>query len=330
VHATLLCDANILDSVNYSQETAVMGSRADRRVEEIRRFNRFYTRRIGVLGRGLLGSDLSLTEVRVLYELAHSHAPTASELARDLDLDPGYLSRILARFERAGYLTREPTAADARRSLLSMTAAGRKVFEPLDAAAHDQVRAMIAGIPAAGQRRLITAMRDIESLLGTQRDAHDVVLRDPAPGDFGWVIERHGVLYAQEYGWGERFEALVADVVARFMASRDPDRERCWIADFNGEPVGSVFLVAKSKRIAKLRLLIVEPEARGLGIGSRLVQVCLAFAREASYRTVELWTQSVLHAARRIYERSGFELIAHETHTTFGPEVMGQTWRLNL
>ncbi len=307
-----------------------MGATSDRRVEEIRGFNRFYTRRIGILRRGWLGSDLSLTEVRVLYELAHRRAPTASELSRDLDLDPGYLSRILGRFERAGYVKRDRTGSDARRSYLSLTSLGRKVFEPLDAAAQVEARKMIEGIPAAGQRRLVAAMRDIESLLGDHRDARDVVLRDPRPGEMGWVVERHGALYAQEYGWEERFEALVADVVARFMASYDPARERCWIADLNGEPVGSVFLVAKSKTVAKLRLLIVEPHARGLGIGGRLVDACIAFARDAGYRTIELWTQSVLHAARRIYERAGFELVAEEDHATFGPTITGEAWRLVL
>lgn len=302
---------------------------SDRRIEAIRRFNRFYTSRIGVLQRGLLGSDLSLTEVRVLYELAHRGALTASDLSRGLGLDPGYLSRILRAFQRAGYVRKRRASDDARVSFLSLTAAGRKVFSPLDERAHDEIGRMIEDLSASEQRRLVTAMREIETLLG-ETGRSDVKLRPPEPGDLGWVVQRHGAIYAEEYGWGERFEALVADVVARFVATFDPAHERCWIAELEGEPVGSVFVVKQSENVAKLRLLIVEPQARGLGIGTRLVDECIAFSRDAGYRTMELWTQSVLHAARRIYERAGFELAKREPHTLFGVEALGETWRLKL
>ena len=308
-----------------------LSTAADRRIEAIRRFNRFYTGRIGVLQHGLLGSDLSLTEVRVLYELAHRDAATASDLSRDLGLDPGYLSRILRAFQRAGYVRKKQAPDDARVSFLFLTAAGIKVFGPLDDRAHDEIGRMIDDLSSSEQRRLVTAMREIETLLSTEAvPGGEYLLRPPQPGDLGWVVQRHGAVYAEEYGWGERFEALVADVVARFVASYDPERERCWIAELDGEPVGSVFVVKQSRTVAKLRLLIVEPHARGLGIGSRLVEECIRFARDAGYRTMELWTQSVLHAARRIYERTGFERIKQEPHTLFGVDALGETWRLKL
>jgi len=300
-------------------------------IEAIRGFNRFYTRKIGVLGRGLLGSDLSLTEVRVLFELAHRKGVTASELCGDLELDPGYLSRILQRFERDGYIRRRRAPEDGRRSFLSLTAAGRRAFAPLDARAHEEIGLVIKDLSASDQRRLVTAMREIETLLEGKREAKEgLSLRPPEPGDLGWVVERHGALYAQEYGWGERFEALVAGVVAGFVETFDPERERCWIAELDGEPIGSVFCVSRSKTVAKLRLLIVEPHARGRGIGAALVDECVRFARDAGYRSMELWTQSVLVAARRIYERAGFRLVEQERHREFGVEAVGETWRLKL
>jgi DNA-binding MarR family transcriptional regulator/GNAT superfamily N-acetyltransferase len=307
-----------------------MGTTVDRRIEAIRAFNRFYTRKIGVLRNGLLGSELSLTEVRVLYELAHRDAASASELSRDLELDPGYLSRILRRFERAGYIAKKPAGDDARRSMLSLKAAGARAFAPLDLRARDEIADMIEDLSTPEQRRLVSAMREIETLLAPYQRPGNVVLRSPEPGDLGWVVERHGALYAQEYGWGLPFEALVADVVARFAGNAGPDRERCWIAELDGTPVGSVFVVAASKTVAKLRLLIVEPRARGMGVGTRLVDECVRFANASGYRRMELWTQRVLVEARRIYERAGFELIAEEAHTLFGEQQVGETWRLSL
>jgi DNA-binding MarR family transcriptional regulator/N-acetylglutamate synthase-like GNAT family acetyltransferase len=303
----------------------------DRHVEVVRRFNRFYTRRIGVLQEGHLESPFSLTEGRVLYELAHRDQPTATELGEELHLDAGYLSRILRRFEKGGLVRRTPSKADGRQSLLRLTRRGRAAFAKLNARAHDDMRAMLGDLPATRQRRLVEAMRSIESLLGGPAEAAPPYrLRSHRPGDMGWVVHRHGVLYFQEYGWDERFEALVADVVAKFIKHFDPQRERCWIAERDGEIVGSVFLVAHSKTVAKLRLLLVEPSARGVGLGHRLVDECVRFAREAGYRKITLWTNSVLHAARRIYEKAGFTLVHAEPHQSFGHDLVGETWELQL
>ncbi len=301
------------------------------RVATVRRFNRFYTRQIGVLSEKLLESPFSLARVRVLYELAHRERPTAAELARDLGLDAGYLSRILADFRKRRLVERKRSDDDARRSILLLTAAGRHAFETLDTRSAEQIRAMIAALPANSQRRLTTAMATIEVLLGggTDRGA-PWLLRQHQPGDMGWVVHRHGVLYAEEYGWDERFEGLVAGIVAKFVRDYDPARERCWIAERDGEIVGSVFLVAKSKTVGQLRLLLVEPEARGLGIGARLVEDCIRFARRARYRRLMLWTNDVLHAARRIYEGAGFRLVHSEPHRSFGRRLVGQTWELTL
>jgi len=297
----------------------------------VRRFNRFYTERIGVLKDGLLSSPFSLTEARVLYELAHREQPTASELVKDLGLDAGYLSRILGGFERRGLIERRPSKRDGRRNLLSLTSAGHVAFAPLDERSRQEIGAMLRPLPAPGQRRLIEAMGMIEGLLGAPREpAMTYLLRPHRPGDLGWIVHRHGVLYAQEYGFDERFEALVAKVAAEFVESFDPRRERCWIAERAGEVVGSVLLVRASDEVAKLRLLLVEPEARGLGIGARLVEECERFARAAAYRKVTLWTNSILHAARRIYERAGYRLVRSEPHHSFGRDLVGETWELDL
>lgn len=303
----------------------------ERRVEGVRRFNRFYTRRIGVLDEGLLKSPFSLTEVRVLYELAHRDRPSAFEIGRDLGLDAGYLSRMLRGFEGRGLIAREPSQDDGRQQLLSLTDRGKKTFAPLDDRAREQVREMLHGLPASGQDRLVGAMRTVERLLGGEpaRGA-PFRLRTHRPGDMGWVVFRHGVLYDEEYGWGERFEALVAEIVAKFVQGYDPECERCWIAEQDGERVGSVFLVKQSKQVAKLRLLLVEPSARGSGIGRRLVAECVRFARRSGYRAMTLWTNNVLHAARRIYEAAGFRLVKEEPHDLFGDGLTGQTWELRL
>ncbi len=303
------------------------------RVEAVRRFSRFYTCKIGLLHQRAYRSPFSLTEVRVLYELAHRDRLTAAHLVADLGLDPGYLSRILTGFERQGLLQKQRSRSDGRQLLLSLSPRGWKAFRPLDRRSAAEVGAILRPLSPSGQRRIVEAMGTVESMLGgratTNRNPR-VHLRAPRPGDLGWVVERHGALYAAEYGYNEEFEALVAEIVAKFVQQIDRRRERCWIAEKEGEPAGSVFLVKKSKTVAKLRLLLVEPSARGLGIGSRLVEECISFARKAGYRTITLWTQSELLAARRIYQRAGFECVARHPHRSFGKKLVAETWRRNL
>jgi len=301
------------------------------RIAAVRRFNRFYTRQIGVLGEGYLDSPFSLTEVRVLYELAHRDTPTAAALAGDLGLDTGYLSRILRRFEQRGFLQRVRSKADGRQALLSLTARGQRAFAPLHARSRERIAAMLTRLPVARQQRLMEALHTVEELLGLPADRPSpYLLRAHQPGDMGWVVHRHAVLYAEEYGWDEQFEALVAGVVADFLRSFDARREHCWIAEKDGEPLGSVFVVARGKTVAQLRLLLVEPKARGLGLGARLVDECVRFARRAGYRKLTLWTNSVLVAARRIYEAAGFRLVRSEAHHSFGHDLVGETWTLDL
>ncbi len=301
------------------------------RVEAVRRFNRFYTQKIGVLHDGLLRSSFSLAEARVLYELAHRQNPTASELARELGLDAGYLSRILFGFQKRGLMDRKPSESDGRQSLLRLTKKGKEAFAPLNARSKDEIGAMLGHFSSVNQNRLIEAMHTIERLLGAQPETKaPYLLRSHQPGDMGWVVHRHGMLYSQEYAWDEQFEALVASIVVKFIQHHDPKKERCWIAEQDGEIVGSVFVVKKSKTVAKLRLLLVEPKARGLGIGTRLVGECLRFARQTGYRKVMLWTNSVLHAARHIYEKAGFRLVQEGPHHSFGHDLIGETWELKL
>lgn len=303
----------------------------DDRIRTVRAFNRFYTRRIGVLDEGLSGSPFPLTEARVLYELAHRPSTTATQLGRDLGIDAGYLSRILRAFEARGLLQRARSRRDGRQSELTLTAAGRTAFAPLDTRSQDDVRAMLEPLAGSDQERLVEAMRTIEQILDPGRARRPgYVLRPAQPGDMGAVVQLHGALYAQEYGWDERFEALVAGIVARFVERFDGKRERCWIAEVDGEVVGSVFLVRHSATVAQLRLLIVHPRARGLGIGERLVAECVRFARRAGYRRVRLWTNSVLLAARHIYEKAGFRLVRKERHRSFGHDLIGETWELRL
>ena len=304
---------------------------AERRIAIVRRFNRFYTKQIGLLGEGYLETPFSLTEARVLYELAHRERPSATELARELALDTGYLSRILRGFERRRLLTRTRSKSDGRQSHLALTARGRGAFAPLDLRSREDIGAMLMRLAPDQQRRLIEAMRTVESVLGAGPEGKAAfVLRPHQPGDMGWVVHRHGALYAQEYGFDERFEALVAGVVAKFVERYDPRRERCWIAEKDGELVGSVFLVRRSRAVAQLRLLLVEPKARGLGNGERLVAECVRYARQAGNRKVTLWTNSVLRAARRLYRAAGFRRIHRESHRSFGKSLVGETWELSL
>lgn len=297
----------------------------------VRRFNRLYTKQMGVLNEGLLNSSYSLTEVRILYELANSGSTTATALGNELSLDPGYLSRILRRFQDSGLIERTPSEEDARNMLLSLTRKGRKEFEPLNAASEAEVGEMLSKLSAEEQRQLLGSMQRIERLLQLEeRGSEPYLLRPHQPGDMGWVVHRHGVLYAQEYGWDERFEALVAEIAAAFIQNFDPKCERCWIAEREGEIVGSVFLVRKDDEVAKLRLLLVEPSARGLGIGKRLVDECIRFARHVGYKKITLWTQSNLTAARNIYERANFQLVSQQKHKSFGKELVAETWDLNL
>ena len=303
----------------------------DARVAAVRRFNRFYTKQIGLLHEGYLESPFSLSEVRVLYELAHREKPTAAELGRELGLDAGYLSRILRGFERRHLVERTASKADGRQSHLALTKRGRAAFAPLQARSHSDIGAMLGKLSGADQKRVLEAMNTIEGRLGARPEGTTAyVLRPHQPGDMGWVVHRHGALYAQEYGWDEQFEALVASIVAKFIQHYDPKRERAWIAEKDGEIVGSVFLVRQAATVAKLRLLLVEPRTRGLGIGARLVGECVHFARQAGYRKITLWTNSVLRAARRIYESAGFRLVHRERHRSFGHDLVGETWELPL
>lgn len=314
-----------------SVPSAPRAAAAATHVAAIRRFNRFYTKHIGVLREGHLESPFSLTEVRVLYELAHGDGPSASDLVKELSLDSGYVSRILRSLERRRLIEKARSDTDGRRTHLRLTESGREAFAALDVRADEEIDALMARIPPEDRRRVVDSMRTIERLMAPAPEPpRSFIIRTHQPGDIGWVVYRHGVLYAREYGWDERFEALVAQIVAEFVQNFDARRERCWIAEMDGERVGSVFLVKKTETIAKLRLLLVEPKARGLGLGHRLVDECIRFARQARYERMTLWTNSVLHAARRIYEQAGFELVNEEPHALFGPENMGQTWEVDL
>ncbi len=300
----------------------------------VREFNRFYTARVGALREGLLDSPFSLAESRVLYELAHQDAPTASELARQLGMDAGYLSRILRGLTRRALVARRRSERDARHTHLTLTRAGQRAFATLDARSNADVDRSVAHLSPEQRRELVQAMQGIQRLLDPARinDARrrPILIRPPQPGDLGWVVHRHGVLYAREYGWDERFEALVARIVSDYVAHLDPTGDRCWVAERDGEIVGSVFLVRKSRTIGKLRLLYVEPTARGTGLGRRLVQECIRSARQLGYRKLMLWTNSVLDAARHIYEQEGFRLTDEEAHESFGHALVGQTWELTL
>jgi DNA-binding MarR family transcriptional regulator/GNAT superfamily N-acetyltransferase len=299
--------------------------------DAVRAFNRFYTRQIGVLQRGLLQSPYSLVEVRVLYELAHGKNLTATDIGTMLGIDAGYLSRILQSFERDGLISRRRSKRDARQSVLSLTAAGRKTFAQLDARQSEEVDKMLSALATTAQTDLVQSMTAIERLLtGDQARQPAVTLRSHRGGDMGWVMSMHGELYDRDYAWDARFEALVGEIVVDFLRNFDAKRERCWIAELDGERVGSIFLVKETSRVAKLRLLLVDPKARGRGVGKLLVQTCVEFARQAGYTKITLWTNSVLDAARHIYESEGFHLVKSEKHHSFGHRLTGQNWELAL
>lgn len=300
-------------------------------IEAVRRFNRFYTKQIGVLHEGLLQSPFSLTEARVVYELAHHERVTATELSAVLGLDPGYLSRILRKFKKQGLIASHPSATDKRQTLLSLSPVGQVEFAAINSRSREEIGDLLARLAPADQQRLVTAMMTIEQILGAPPERRaPYLLRPHQPGDMGWVVHRHGVLYATEYGWDESFEALVAEIVAHFIHNFDPTREACWMAEMDGQIVGSVFVVKQSDEVAKLRMLLIEPRARGLGIGGRLVDECIRFARHKGYGKLLLWTNSILVGARRIYERAGFTLVESEPHHSFGHALIGETWELVL
>lgn len=307
-------------------------SELDERVHAVRRFSRFYTRKIGVLRDGLLGSPLSPTEGRVLFELAQREPVTASDIAGELALDAGYLSRIIGSFDKRGLIEKHTSDRDNRQIILVLTDRGREMFAAINARARDEIAAMLGQLSGPEQARLVAALETVKRLLGDRRKPGEpsYMLRPHQPGDMGWIIHRHGVLYAEEYGLDESFEAMVARIAATFIENFDARRERCWIAERDGEIVGSVLLVKDSEEIAKLRLLYVEPKARGLGIGSRLVSECIGFARRGGYSKITLWTNDVLVSARRIYQVAGFRLVQEEPHHSFGQDLVGQYWELAL
>ena len=303
----------------------------DSQIAAVRAFNRFYTRKLGALDQHLLDSPFSLAEARVLYELAHCEGISAKEIGLSLGLDAGYLSRIVQSFDEKGLISRTPLPSDRRQQQLGLTAKGRQAFVRLDRNSQKEVTAMLDALPVQARAHLVDAMATIETLLEPQSAARSpVLLRSHRPGDIGWVVSRHGAVYAEEYGWDISFEALVAEICAQFIKSFDAAREHCWIAELAGEPVGSIFLVKSSDEGAKLRLLLVEKKARGLGVGRALTEQCIRFAREKNYKTIVLWTQSILTAARGIYARAGFRKIAEEPHSSFGVELIGETWELKL
>jgi len=307
----------------------------ERRVAAVLRFNRFYTRQIGVLRKTFLDSPYSLAEARVLYEIASGGAPTASAIGRALDLDAGYLSRVLRDFEKRGLIQRRVSASDARQSHLALSARGRKSFAPLDRRSQRDTEAMLGRLGPAQQAQLIAAMNTIETLLGGDASeppvgARRYRLRAPVPGDFGWIVRRKAELYAREYRWQSPFEGVCAQIVADFVNNYDPKRERCWIAEMDGENVGTVMLVKDKPGVARLRLLLVDPKARGLGLGAQLVDECVRFARRAGYKKITLWTHSVLTAARHIYEKAGFRLMRSEPHKSWGRPIVSEHWDLEL
>lgn len=305
----------------------------EERISAVRHFNRFMTRQIGALREGLLHSPYSLTESRILFEIATNEDPAASNLTQELGLDAGYLSRILARFEEKGLIKKERSAKDARQRILKLTPEGEKAFSKLNERSYNEIADLLGKLSESEQQQLINAMKTVEGLISKNESlkfSGPYFLRQHEPGDMGWVVHKHGLLYSQEYGWDERFEALVSRIAADFIINYNPKRERFWIAEMNGEIVGSIFVVEGSEDTAKLRLLIVDPKARGLGLGSQLVEECINFSKQAGYKKLVLWTNSVLKEARHIYQKKGFQLVKEEKHHSFGHDLVGETWELLL
>jgi DNA-binding MarR family transcriptional regulator/N-acetylglutamate synthase-like GNAT family acetyltransferase len=326
-------ETRIATDPNATDRSATARSAKDR-VAKVRRFNRFYTRQLGVLRKTYLDSPYSLGEARLLYEIAHGGAPTASDIGRALDLDAGYLSRTLRAFEKRGLIARTASISDARQSHLALSARGRKAFAPLERRSQRDTAAMLEALAPADEARLIAAMTTIEEVLGgagpDARSDRRCVLRPPQAGDFGWIVKRHAELYRQEYGWTEPFEGVCAQIVADFVNKFDRKRERCWIAQMDGDNVGSIMLAKETATVARIRLLLVDPKARGLGLGARLTDESIRFARRAGYRKMTLWTHSVLTAARHIYQKAGFTLTRSERHRSWGRPVVSEHWDLDL
>jgi DNA-binding MarR family transcriptional regulator/GNAT superfamily N-acetyltransferase len=306
--------------------TAAAGERGEDRVAAVRAFNRFYTARIGVLRDGLLRTPHSLTEARVLYELGQREVTEVADLRREMDIDGGFLSRLLARLQRNGLVARERSTDDARRQRIRLTDEGSAAFAELDRRSADEIGTVLEALSEDDQQRLVAAMDTVQEVLTHAPPAAGFVLRSPRPGDLGWIVQRHGALYAQQYGWDESFEALVAQIVAEYARDHDPRREAAWIAEVDGEPAGCVLCVRREDDVAQLRLLLVDPRARGRGLGGRLIEECLRFAQRAGYKRITLWTNDVLHEARRLYERAGFELVESAPHHSFGHDLVEQTW----
>jgi DNA-binding MarR family transcriptional regulator/GNAT superfamily N-acetyltransferase len=302
------------------------GTATEDPVAAVRAFNRFYTARIGALRDGLLRTPHSLTEARVLYELGQREVTEVADLRREMDIDAGFLSRLLARLQSNGLVARERSTADARRQRIRLTDEGAAAFAELDRRSADEIGAVLDALSEDDQRRLVAAMDTVHDILTQTPPGAGFVLRAPRPGDLGWIVQCHGVLYAQQYGWDESFEALVAQIVAEYARDHDPRREAAWIAEVGGEPAGCVLCVRREEDVAQLRLLLVDPRARGRGIGGRLIEECLRFARHAGYARITLWTNDVLHEARRLYERAGFELVESAPHHSFGHDLVEQTW----
>jgi DNA-binding MarR family transcriptional regulator/GNAT superfamily N-acetyltransferase len=311
-------------------EASMTESAIDKQVGILRDFNRFYTRKIGVLD-GMASTPFSLAEARVLYELAHRERPTATDIRTELGLDAGYMSRILRDFEHRKLVRREQSKVDERQRFLSLTTKGRREFAPLDDRSNRDIAAMLERLSSTERKQLVEAVQTVRSLLDDKIEPQiPYLLRMHQPGDMGWIVHRQAILYAEEYGWDETYEALAAEIVAQFIKNYDPKRERAWVAERDGRRVGAVFVAKDSDEIAKLRLLHVEAEARGLGIGKRLVKECVQFARQAGYRKMTLWTQSILHAARHIYKETGFKVVSQKKHHSFGKDLTAETWELDL
>jgi DNA-binding MarR family transcriptional regulator/GNAT superfamily N-acetyltransferase len=309
-----------------------MADQLSEKIEAVRRFNRLYTKRIGLLNQGLLKSKFPLTQVRILFELAQLEQATAKDLIRELDIEAGYLSRILSAFEKNNLLLRLPSKSDNRQHLLKLTSKGKKALSVLNARANQEVAALLQSLSPEAQDRLLSAMQSLENILGIRRGITltPYLLRSHVPGDIGWIIHRHGVLYSQEYGFDETFEALVAEILARFIQRHDPKREHLWIAEQDGERIGSVMIVDAGEEVAQLRLLLVEPKARGKGIGKRLIDECIGFSKRNGYKKLKLWTQSILAEARHLYAKAGFTIVEKKPNKSFGHDLTSEIWELPL